>query len=167
MPKDTGLKVTSGPEWRRPREEGVLKQLPSGKVAQLRRLSLLSLIERGTIPDPLSGLISEMIGGKKLTVDLNTFQDFAEILKVICQVAFIAPRIVDEPQADDEISIEDVDFDDRLHVFNWCQQEVRFLQPFRQEQTGDVEAPHDSDDVPVETEPDSGDSGDVGSVLPG
>jgi len=155
--KNKKLEVVSGKEWRREREEGLLERLPSGKVARLRKLSLLSLMERGKIPDPLSGLISEMIGGgKKLAVNLDVFQDFAEILKLVCMAAFVEPRIVEDPQADDEIGIEDVGFNDRLHVFNWCQEEIRFLTPFRPQSEGNVEVVESGDDVPPETQPDSG-----------
>ena len=60
--------VTTALEWRKAREVGVIETLPSGNVAQLRTLSLLRLLERGTIPDALSGIIQEMMGGLKLSM---------------------------------------------------------------------------------------------------
>lgn len=169
MPKDKKDKVvTSGTEWRRAREKGELVELPSGKVARLRPISLLSLMKRGRIPDPLSAVISEMIGGKtKKGIDLETFQGFAELLELVCREAFVEPKIVDEPGADDEIGAMDVGFDDQLFVFNHAQGEIQLMRPFRSERAGDVEAAHGSEDVPVEAQPDGGDRGDVGGVLSG
>lgn len=142
-------KVTTGTEWRRAREQGEIVKLPSDKVVRLRPLSLLGLIKRGRIPDPLAALINEMIGGeKKVAADLNTFQSFGDLLDLVCVIAFVEPKIVENPEADDEISVEDVHFDDQLFVFNRVQSEVNLTVPFRPESDGDVEGVPASDDVP-------------------
>jgi len=140
--------VTSATEWRKAREQGEITELPSGKVAALRPLSLLGLVKRGSIPDPLSQLVTEMIAGEeKVVVNLELFQSFGELLDLICIVAFVNPKIVDNPQADDEISVEDLDFDDQLFVFNLVQSEVNLTKPFRPEPPGDVETLSDQSGV--------------------
>jgi len=159
MPATNEKVVTSGREWRRRREEGTLVQLPSGNVARLRPVSLLSLMKRGRIPDPLSGMIDQMIAqGERPSVSLETYQDFADLIGLVCQVAFVEPRIVDEPTADDEIGLDDVGFEDQTYVFNWAQQEIRFLMPFRpgQESGGDLEAAPGGDDLSDQAQRDSG-----------
>lgn len=150
--------VTTGREWRKQREEGELETLPSGNVARLRKLSLSSLLKRGKIPDPLSGMVQRMMTGQKEVADTwEAFQGMLGLLEFICREAFLEPRIVDEPQADDEISMEDVDFDDRLYVLDKVQKEITLLTPFRPKPAGDVEALGDSEELQPEAEPDSGD----------
>lgn len=140
--------VTTATEWRKARVEGEVVTLPSGKAARLRTMSLLRLLERGTIPDALSGIIGEMMGGKKQVANtLETFQDLSELMALVCQLSFVYPKIVDDPKEDDEISIEDVAYDDQFFVFNFSQREISLLQPFRQERQGDVEDISDSDGV--------------------
>lgn len=151
-------KVTTGTQWRKAREQGEVVELPSGKVARLRPLSLLGLIAQGRIPDPLSALVTEMIAGEtKVVANFEMFESFGDLLKLACVVAFVEPKIVDNPEADDEISIQDVDFDDQLFVFNRVQTEVNLTKPFRGKPSGDVEAVASSDSVPdaaVETDTD-------------
>jgi len=161
MPENTELterKVTTATEWRKAREKGVMETLPSGKVARLRTLSLLRLLEKGTIPDSLSGIIQQMMGGeKKIADDLETFQALAELLGTVCRLAFVYPKIVDAPTEDDEISLDDVDYDDKFWVFNWTQKEIKLMQPFREKRAGDVETVPGGDGVQSEAEPDNGD----------
>ena len=128
--QDTQLTVTSGAQWRQARVFGELVPLPSGNVARLRKLSLLGFMRKGKIPDPLSAVINEMVAGKRReAADLDTFSDFADLLDLICREAFVEPKIVDDPQEDGEISIEDIDFQDRMAVFNWSQKEIQFSVP--------------------------------------
>ena len=158
MPTKKIVQATSGKEWRRLREEGEVVELPSGHVACLRPLSLLSLMERGKVPDTLSGVVSQLIvKGDKPAATLETYQDFAELISWVCRVSFIEPRIVDDPKEDNEIGIDDVNFEDRVFVFNWAQKEVQFLMPFRPEPGGDVADVAGSQQLPLQAEPDSGD----------
>ena len=164
--KETRLQATSGTEWRRLREEGEPVELPSKHVACLRPISLLLLLERGKVPDTLSGMVSQLIlKGGKPAATLETYQDFAELISWVCHIAFIEPRIVDDPQEDNEISIDDVGFEDRVFVFNWAQKEVQYLMPFRPEPSGDVADVAGSQQLPLQAEPDSGDPERLDSVL--
>jgi len=126
--------VTSGKEWRQRRVEGWLETLPSGNVARLRTVSLLDFVNRGEIPDPLSAAVAEMLGGKSKDIgDFENFKQFAGLAAFVCRQAFVLPRIVDDPKADDEVSILDIDFADQRYVFNIVQKEILMLAPFRQE----------------------------------
>ena len=135
MPKEKStLTPTSGREWRKRREEGWLETLPSGNVVRLKSISLLDFIERGDIPDPLSAAVAEMLSGKSKDIaDFDNFKQFAGLAAFVCLKAFVSPRIIDDPQADDEITILDIDFADQRHVFNVVQKEIVMLAPFRQE----------------------------------
>jgi len=125
---------TSGRQWRKNREEGWLEVLPSGNVVRLKSISLLDFMERGEISDPLSASVADMLGGKSKDVaDFENFKQFAGLAAFVCKKAFMSPKIVDDPQADDEISILDVDFGDQRYVFNEVQKEIVMLAPFRPE----------------------------------
>lgn len=127
-------KPTPGREWRKKRQEGWLEILPSGNVVRLRSISLLDFMGRGEIPDPLSAAVAEMLSGKSKDVaDFENFKQFAGLAAFVCKKAFVEPKIVGDPQADDEISILDVDFADQRHVFNLVQKEIVMLAPFRRE----------------------------------
>jgi len=94
----------------------------------------LNFIERGEIPDPLSAAVAEMLSGKSKDIaDFDNFKQFASLAAFVCRQAFVSPRIVDDPQADDEVSILDIDFADQRYVFNKAQSEIVMLAPFRQE----------------------------------
>lgn len=152
------LQVTSGEEWRRPREKGISVELPSGNVARLRRVSLMTFIRQGKIPKPLAGLVHKMITGPKkqrvakLLNNLDDVKAFATMVEAICTEAFVMPRIGEEPLSEGEISIDDVDSDDQMFVFNWTQGgEVKDLEDSRGEQAGD----EDSGGIPPESQQDA------------
>jgi hypothetical protein len=146
---DASLPVTSGAEWRRNREEGELVQLPySGKIVRLRTVRPDMLLRLGKIPNPLSALMVDIIygnaEGERLDQFLNTQEgveaalDMLESLKVVCMAAFIQPRIVDDPQGDDEICIDDLELADRSYIFRLVFVPAEALKSFRYEPPADV-----------------------------
>lgn len=147
-------KPTSGREWRKAREEGYVITLPSsGYAVRLRPVPLHSLIAQGKIPDTLSPLAAEALWGE----DSDGKQDVKELLSStvelydwVCRAAFVEPKIVDNPQADDEISIEDVDFNDKSAVFQAALLPGAALRNFRDEQERIMGAVHaGKDDGPA------------------
>ena len=142
--------VSSAVEWRKPREEGFLKKLPSGKVARLRPISPDLLIIRGDVPDMLTGLVTKMVMGgadaEELdavvspSLDIEQAAGTIEFFNLICTLAFVSPRIGENPTADDEIAIEDVDLGDRGFVWRVCTLATEELRRFRLEPESDVEA---------------------------
>lgn len=130
------LTVTSGKQWRRLREEGASVQLPSGNVAQLRPVSLEELVVSGKIPNPLLARVRSLIG-LGLREDENEIdmaertKEMIDIMKIVCQSAFLNPRIVDDPENDNEISFFDLSAMDRDFVMDWVQGPQRTLEPFR------------------------------------
>lgn len=116
------MNTTSGKEWRKLREEGLVIELPSGNVVRLRPVQLDMLLLLGRIPDALTQVVEDMIFGRPnslLNEDSQTIEDLrllVEFYDAICKSSFVSPRIVDKPQADDEINIEDVSLEDRRFV---------------------------------------------------
>jgi hypothetical protein len=171
----TPEQVTSGLEWRQPREQGYLKTLPSGKTARLRPVTPAALIGLlGEVPDHLTPLVSDMIfGGIRMDHvrqvidsmqptegDFNANQRALEGIKfanAICKIAFVEPQVVDNPTGDNQISPDDIDLSDRLFVLTLSMQPVEVLRSFRLQAGADVEAIPDSDEASTATEPAIGD----------
>jgi hypothetical protein len=144
------LPVTSGSLWRRNREEGEIIQLPySGKIVRLRTVRPDQLLKFGRIPDPLTKLVVDMIYGKTGTDDVDSFleaqesveeaREMLESLRVVCTAGLIEPKVVDNPIADDEISIDDIELADRGYIFRLVFVPAEALSTFRYESPSDVE----------------------------
>ncbi len=144
--------VTSGRAWRKPREEGVPLTLPSGNVARIRPVPLVKLIERGEVPDFLTPIaVSQIIGvaedgtGSAWGVfedenepetedDVKRMLNTVSFMEFLCKEAFVEPKIVDEPEADNEIALEDVGVEDMGFVAHASLQAGGMLELFRQRQ---------------------------------
>lgn len=159
--------VTSGLEWRKPREEGYLKELPSGNWARLRPVTPDMLLVTGEIPDILTPLVMKMlfegIDNKDLEVVtkpenmLEHAKETIDFFNSFCKLAFVEPKIVDNPRSDDEMHILDVTVEDRGFVFQLCIQPVEVLRSFRLESARNVDALPESGEVQPDTkQPDSG-----------
>lgn len=166
---------TLGVEWRRPREQGFLKTMPSGNKAFLRPVTPAALMAvMGEIPDHLSPIVADMIFGgithaKVLqlvdTMGVDAAQDSLEragksvaFANTLCKIAFVNPKVVDNPQAEDEIAPGDIDLADRFFVLTLSMQDVEVLRNFRWESFADVEALPDSEDPEPAPQPVDGDN---------
>ncbi|MCB0184342.1 MAG: hypothetical protein KDE31_08760 [Caldilineaceae bacterium] len=154
---------TPGIDWRKPRVEGYMQQLPSGNWARLRPVAPEALIVSGNIPDVLTPLVSRMlyegidktaetleqalsgteagdVDMDKVTTALKRMGEMVDAFDAVCVAAFVSPRIVAEPDADDEIAIDDLTLNDKLHVFYLATQPAEVLRFFRYEPPADVAA---------------------------
>ena len=160
MPNDKEeLKVVSGTEWRERIEAGEVVQLAPGFVVRVRRPSLLMLMKTGRIPDSLSalvqGLIAQGTGDRKWDYEGTT--EMIALGEFLCRLAIVDPKIVENPQANNEIGMEHVPVAAKLNVISHIQENASQLIPFRQKPAGDVEAVSGDDGVQPEAEPDNGD----------
>lgn len=165
------MRPLSGREWRQEREEaqeGYVKELWSGRVARLRPPDLATLLAAGQIPDPLTDQVYRMVFRGEIAeplVDMakadeqgappaEDIQATLALYEVICKAMFVEPRIVDDPQADDEIHIDDVPLVDRIGVWGLAISTTALgvgrLKSFRLQPAPDVEAVPDE---PVEQLP--------------
>jgi len=153
------LKVTKGSDWRRDREEGVPVELPSGKIAALRGINVGFLIKSGKMPQFIRTQMSDMLSGRDTEPAHPTDSDTVEILDFyddLCRMVFVNPRVVDNPQEDDEISIDDIPYMDKIFIQNLMYTPVSELNSFREKQTSNVEhLPNVENDV-VQTIGDNG-----------
>lgn len=154
------LQVTSGAAWRAPRVEGYLIQLPSGNVARLRPVALDVMIQSGQIPDLLSALAAQSLWAETATATLaadpKLALEYMSLINCIVPAAMLEPRIVESPSADNEIRLEDLDFTDKLAVFNLAIGPVDALRRFRDKQSADVHAIQNRDGDGQQAEPAGG-----------
>lgn len=164
----TKFKPTSGATWRKPREEGEVVTLPSGNVARLRPVALDQLIISGKLPDLLTPIAAKSLWTETDTASIGdqveTAKGFAELVNLVVPLAMLTPRIVADPQADDEISMDDIEFSDKIAIFQLATGGSTVLRAFRERQEADVDALPDSEDIWSEAEQLSEDQRLVGGV---
>jgi hypothetical protein len=119
--------------------------MPSGNYARLRPVALdVLLSETDNIPNLLLPLAARVVweesvpgaveDGKATTDLLAATPQILGLINVVCKAAFMEPRVVNDPQADDEIGLEDIEFDDKMAVWKLCVQPVEVLRGFRDRQ---------------------------------
>lgn len=159
-PANTGaLEVTSASQWRGGAGEGTPLRVPSGNVCLVRKASGLSMFLRdGKIPNPLIPLVEKSIQeGRAPTqaeLDSVTDMDTQELIASISQMAdkaalylVIQPALFPVPRDNDgeeipfglrkEIDglwIDEVDFEDKMFIFNYAVGGTTDVEQFRQGQ---------------------------------
>lgn len=163
MSQTNGTHATNGREWRLMREEGLLVQLPSSQNwVRLRRVAIDALILAGRIPDLLTPLAAAQLWEpkwvyaddvKRVLAEAKSAKEYTELLSIIVPAAMMEPRCVDSPQADDEISLDDLDYLDKFTIYNLATQPLGWLHSFRAQQAATVEPVLHSEDNQPAPEP--------------
>lgn len=139
------LKLTPASEWR---SEAKLVQMPSGRVAKLRRISVMGMIREGeSVPNFLAAAVNENLSGKKAAKAapdaLETARSAVDSIFFIAKAVFVYPRLVDgEPQADDEVSITQIEEADLAFAATYATGDAAVIKAaamFRREAGADVE----------------------------
>lgn len=119
--------------------------LPSGETVVIRGVGFDALLLSDRVPDFLTPLVSGAINGQMITIpnvdntDVEKTKEMARFLNLICELAFVSPRIVENPQAADEISVDDVSLSDKQYLFfNILGKPTRWLENFRHQQAQNV-----------------------------
>lgn len=155
------VQPTLGKMWRKARVEGYVIALPSSNNVRIRRVGLDQLIANGEIPDLLTPIAAKTLWEETYTPgttvskakdEVAATKDFTALLNVIAAAALMEPKIVDDPQADDEISIEDLHFSDKLAIFMIVTQPEEALRRFRVQQAPDVELVYNGESNHLEAE---------------
>lgn len=143
----TDLQVTSAGQWRKAREEGTIVTLPSGHVARLRPVALDVLITSGRLPDFLTPVAASTLFAEqemeKIAEHGKVAEQYAQLINAVVPAAFLEPRVVAGEPGEGEISLDDVEFVDKVAVFNLATAGARALETFRSRQESDVDALQD------------------------
>lgn len=135
--------LTSGADFRRLRKEGFVRTLEcSGRVVRLRPVNLFRMLQAGKIPDPLTSYVASRIWAADAEEETRSGVEQAiewqEYLDLVAVASLMHPLIVDNPQADSEISIEDLLYDELMEIYRIARNPLEKVKPFREEQGGDV-----------------------------
>lgn len=113
---------------------GAIVQLPSFAenqpfVARLRRPSMMVLAKSGKIPNALLSTANSLfIKGGVDAANESVMQDVLSVVDVLCAAAFVEPTYEQIQDAGVELTDEQYMF-----IFNYTQQGIKALQPFRGE----------------------------------
>ena len=113
---------------------GAIVQLPpfaEGQpfVARLRRPSMMALAKSGKIPNALLSTANSLfIKGSVDAANESIMQDVLSVVDVLCAAAFVEPTYKQIQDTGVELTDEQYMF-----IFNYTQQGIKALQPFRGE----------------------------------
>ena len=152
---------------------GVEIKLPSGITAYLRPVTTTALIKRiGRIPDELTSLVTALVNpsdedqAEKILVNFDkltpeVLQLQMDFLDKYCQIAFVSPRIVDDPNPENnEISADWLSEEDKGTVLALINAPARDLYAFRAFQTESYSGVEPQSGLSPAAESDVSDSGD-------
>lgn len=156
------LKPESGKAWRKARESGEVGRLPTGRIVRGRTVLPIHILELGEdVPDILTALATKLFYGKAKYKEVLAFREVRDdadhalkvgkALKIVTRAFLLEPRVVDEPLADDEISIDDVEPQDQAAIWDVAFMGADALSKFfreRGEQDNDLQAVAEGDAVP-------------------
>jgi hypothetical protein len=109
---------------------GEVLELPSGLSVKVRRPSVTALIKTGHIPADVAAAMQNVAPGKQLQG--NDMKKYLELLDLIVLNSVVEPKVVASgQQADDAISVDDLDDLDKQFVMQYVQSGVTDLTPFR------------------------------------
>ena len=113
---------------------GAIVQLPSFSedqpfVARLRRPSMMALAKSGKIPNSLLNTANSLFMGKGMdSNNEGALKEVLSIVDILCDAAFVEPTYSQLKEAGVELTDEQY-----MAVFNYTQQGVKALEPFRGE----------------------------------
>ena len=154
------LNVTPLSQWAMP---GDLLRLPRGQVVRVRGLSLVNCLARGSVPNPLVGLVVEVFNGGGNVAGALT--DFAKnpgptfaLMKWVAEEVLIEPPLWngEGAQPDGAITHAHLTDSDYLTLFNYAVTGVASLGTFPEERPG-ADDGADGEAVQPEAESVSGD----------
>lgn len=131
------MAVTTAEERRKKREAGLELTFPEyGDVVAIRPLDEGFFLQAGMIPDFLAPVVQELLGTGKIeklpSPEKN--EKWLTFLDKMVKFAYLHPKVVDQPQGDDEIAIEDVGYSDKVFLYSFFGSSANILRAFRARQ---------------------------------
>jgi len=115
------------------RSEGELVTLVSGNTLRISRPSVNNLVKTGQLPSELANAAIKMQSGGGNVSD-HDMKKYVEYNERIVKLSVISPKIVDQPDYDnDQISIEDLSDDERNEILMFVNGGLEALAKFRGE----------------------------------
>lgn len=131
-------------EWRARQAGGEAFTLPSGLDVRLKKVAVLDLVHGGQIPQTLQAPVAEMLKRKPdAAVEMADLEKFGKVLDLVAKACIVEPEGLDPAE---------LPTTDKQEIFNWANGAAGKLQPFRVQQSADVESAFSVGDAPPEAE---------------
>jgi hypothetical protein len=115
------MSITNLAEWRAART--VPETLPSGLPVLLKRnVQLIDVAAQGDIPEPLIPQVEVLINQSKagpLLIEVKDLPRHAGVIDLVVKAVLVDPPVADEAD-DTHIALRELDFYDRMWIFNWA-----------------------------------------------
>lgn len=117
-----GNNITSAADWKSKSRSTL--DCPSGAVVIIRRVSLVTLLTTGRVPEALvSGYLDgikalDAIKKVESGVDLSQIQKAQPVIDAVLAAALVKPRVVIGEASEEEINVRDIPDEDRMFLFN-------------------------------------------------
>lgn len=110
------------------------KTLTSGLELTLKRVSLLDLAMNGDIPNTLAGVVDDLMdSGKTVNVKMAEFGQYGAAIDLVVKACIVSPPIA-ETADETHLSIHEIPAEERIEIFEWANQGVEQVAPFRAQQ---------------------------------
>jgi hypothetical protein len=120
-------------EWRMSRIHE--ETLPSGLAVKLRDVSMTDLLFTGKLPPAMLDFAQGASQQGASNVDLKELakngEDFRVLMDALVKLSLVEPAIGDVSD-ETHITLDELNGDDKLFIFNWANREVSQLQSFRE-----------------------------------
>lgn len=128
--------ATSASEWRKKREAGIEIEFPDyGDVVAIRPMDETFFFKQGMIPDFLAPAVEELIASGEMQMPKpDKTEKWLTWLDELVKWAFVSPKVVDAPHGDDEISIDEVSYADKVFLYGLFGRPAYTLRQFRDKQ---------------------------------
>lgn len=169
-------KPTNVGEWRSKRGEAI--ELPSGNVALVAKPDLRKFLHGGDVPDSLTALVKAQISGDQNKIEKEQakmgeydgmLEDYFTYMDYIVTQTVIEPVVLQVPTREDEdgniedvpyderdleagLYADEVDFDDKMFLFDFAIRGTKDLESFRVEQAQLMGSSPNGEGVSDETE---------------
>lgn len=129
-------------EWRQAQIHEVI--LPSGLMVKAKKASIMDLISGGKIPDNLvaffemsmkaqkQGKTAKQVQAELPDVSMEDIPAVGEAFDAVALACIVEPPIGPEP-TDDVLGVGELSYDDKAVLFEWANEGVMNLRPFRQQ----------------------------------
>ena len=158
--------VTDVATWKKKHSQGGLVDLPSGNKCRLRNPGMQAFLKMGFIPDSLTGLVTKALKTGKEADEAEILEALSDEQKMdelfdlydrITIYCFVDPKVHevpedDEDREDDKLYVDEIDFEDKVFIFQWAVGGTRDLHRFREQQNAAVERVRGQQAVEVSAE---------------
>lgn len=145
--KGASVRTTSVSQWKKS-TQGTPLVVPSGNTCMVRPLGMDVLVKSGMIPNSLMGFITQALSKGKAPSQQDDFsianlggEQLEEILNLfdaVCVQVVLDPPVYPTPEEgmarhEDRLYVDEVEFGDKVFIFQFAVGGTRDLEKFRQE----------------------------------